>query len=72
MKPGLSPGQMTAFTVGILLVAAVDVLTPWHLSGPGLDGALRAAFWYGLVGVGGGLCGYEVFQRIASTFNKGK
>ncbi len=72
MKSQLSTGQTFSFIIGILVVAVVDVISPWSLTGPGWEGALRAAFWYGLVGVGGGLCAHEIIQRIKSQLAKSK
>lgn len=64
--PTMKSGQNLSIIVGVLLVAAFQVLSPWSLigSGPGLGNMFRAAFWFGIVGVGGGLAGYEIIRRI--------
>ena len=67
MKPNykMPRNQSLSGTAGIFVVAAVDLFVESiHLGGPGLEGALRAGFWYGLVGCGGGLTAYAIVQRI--------
>ncbi len=57
--------QLLSGMAGILAVAGIDFFVESiQLSGPGLEGALRAAFWFGLVGCGGGLATYAVVQWI--------
>ncbi len=57
--------QLLSGIAGILVVAVTDIVVESiHLTGPGLEGALRAGFWYGLVGCGGGLAAYEVARRL--------
>jgi hypothetical protein len=70
MKFRLSAGQILSYMIGIFVVLAVDLFSPWSLSGPGIEGALRAGFWYGLVGIGGGLGAYEIVQRVKSRLGK--
>ena len=67
MKPDykMQPNQLLSAIAGIFAVTIIDLsVESIHLTGPGLDGALRAAFWFGLVGGGGGLMAYEVVRRI--------
>jgi len=70
MKSQMPPKQKLSMVIGICLVGAVDFIliseTSFRLSGPGLDGALRAGFWYGIIGCGGGLMAYEIVRRIKS------
>ena len=52
--------QIWSMGAGLMLVAFVDLsFDSIHLTGPGIEGALRAGFWYGFVGAGGGLGAYE-------------
>jgi len=65
MANKMPPGQQLSFVAGILVVYMIDFFTESvHLAGPGLEGALRAGFWYGIVGCGGGLVVYEIIRRI--------
>lgn len=68
MNEGTKPyevtfGQRLSFLIGIGVVAVLDALG-LNLSGPGLAGAISAALFYGVGGVGGGLVTYAVIQRI--------
>ena len=57
--------QLLSGIAGIFAVGVIDFfIESIHLAGPGLEGALRAAFWFGLVGVGGGLAAYAFVQRV--------
>ena len=56
----LLSGFAGIFTVGVVDLAVDSI----HLTGPGLEGALRAGFWFGLIGGGGGLAAYAIVQRI--------
>lgn len=67
MKSNLRPGKTLSMLIGVCFVALLDSSTPLTLSGPGMNGMLKAGFWYGLVGVGGGLCVYKIIQRIKGS-----
>jgi hypothetical protein len=56
-------GHKVSALAGILVVAVLNDLG-LNLSGPGLEGAIRAGLFYGVGGVGGGLVVYEVVQRF--------
>jgi hypothetical protein len=56
-------GHQVSGVAGILVVAVLNHLG-LDLSGPGLEGAIRAGLFYGVGGFGGGLVIYEVVQRF--------
>lgn len=66
MNSQFPKNQMFSAIAGIFVVAVIDVISPWALSGPGMEGALRAAFWYALIGCGGGMVVYEIIRRLKS------
>ena len=59
----ISSMQLLASGVGVILVAVLDAAGVIDATGPGVGGAIRAALFYGLGGVGGGLVVYEVISR---------
>ena len=74
-QQGLSPGHWWGVLLSMVFVVFLDLVVDlFDIGSPYADpwALFRAAFWYGGVGVGGGLIGYEIFRRVRAKLRREK